>query len=291
MLLFFCVIIITFIILIIKKGINNYSGTKKTNIDFDEFDDLEKIKEIEMKEKETTKYESQILQQVYYDATKKYNDSPIADEKIRGEVEKAKKSLNDFRIIDNVEVEKEDVKEGASIKSLREGGHTFDVELFKKWSRQIFGCIKIGNDEQLAVVKNFITDELFDRFLFQKKQFENDGLEFVTEDLVIENCKLLDYSKGLYQEDIKVLIESKMKEYIQDIKTNKIVRGDNKRYSKKSYVLNFTRKKSDLPEGLIHNCPNCGAEVSQTELGKCRYCNTLLFPIRYNWTLTKFETL
>ena len=57
--------------------------------------------------------------------------------------------------------------------------------------------------------------------------------------------------------------------------------------------LNFINTRS--------HCDSCKHELSLLDMvpilsyvilgGKCRYCNTLVVPIRYNWTLTKFETL
>ena len=47
--------------------------------------------------------------------------------------------------------------DGPVVLKLNENGYHFDVELFKKWSRQIFGCIKIGTKEQLEIVKKFIS--------------------------------------------------------------------------------------------------------------------------------------
>lgn len=118
-----------------------------------------------------------------------------------------------------------------------------------------------------------------------------DGLAFITEDLIIENCKIYDYGKRLENEEVKVLIDAKMKEYIIKKSDNSIIRGDKDNYHSKRISLTFIKQNNNKLEGLIHNCPNCGAEVSQTEFGKCPYCHTLLFPIRYNWTLTKFETM
>lgn len=52
------------------------------------------------------------------------------------------------------------------------------------------------------------------RFWLNKISLENskDGLEFVTEDLVIEKCSLYDYGKSLTKEEIKILIDANMKD-------------------------------------------------------------------------------
>lgn len=70
-----------------------------------------------------------------------------------------------------------------------------------------------------------------------------------------------------------------------------ILRGNKHKFNNKKVLMTFVKKKSEEQEGIIQNCPNCGTALSQVELGKCRYCGTIILPIRYNWTLTKFETM
>ena len=272
-----------------------YSRKRKKKIDFDEFTAVEKIKKQDIEDKQKIEYEAQVLNKVYQDTYEKYNKTDSwgvsAHVNAHEAVEKAKKDLYNFEVIDSVEVKKESVKEAGSIKALKENGNTFDVELFKKWARQICGCIKIGTDEQLKVVKNCMSDELYTRLLFQIKEFEKDGLEFRTEDFMIENCKLLDYGKRLGQEEIQIYIDAKMKEYIVRKSDDTVVRGDRNKYFNKKIIMTFIKKKETAEEGLMHNCPNCGAQIIQTDFGNCRYCQTLILPIRYNWTLVKFETV
>ena len=294
------VVIIIFIFLGLSRITNLISkiirNNKKSEITFDEFDDIEKIKQQEKKEKQEMEYEAKVLDEVYNDT---FNENMNMDNdnvwkainEAQKKVEEAKLHLYNFKILDSVEVEEDNIKEGVSISALRENGNNFDVELFKKWSRQIFGCIKLGTEEQLEVVKKFMTEELYNRLVYQTKQFERDGLEFITEDLLIEQCNVFDYSKGMSKEEIKILIKAKMKEYIMQKSNNQVIRGNKNKFYEKKIIMTFLKKNVEDEEGLATNCPNCGAEVSQTEFGKCRYCNTLIVPIRYNWTLTKFETI
>ena len=108
---------------------------------------------------------------------------------------------------------------------------------------------------------------------------------------MIVNCKLLDYGKRLGQEEIQIYIDAKMKEYIIRKSDNVVIKGNKEKYFSKGIIMTFIKKNDTSIEGLIHNCPNCGAQICQTDFGNCRYCQTLIFPIRYNWTLVKFETV
>ena len=267
----------------------------RKKINFDEFEDISKIKERDQKEKEDILHETMVLDKVYtetYMNSDKYAGSTIlAHLDALDAKEKAKQDLEDFKMLDQVEVEKEGVYEQVPISALREAGNTMEIELFKKWARGIFGCIKIGTEEQLSVVKDFMTEDLYSKFFMQAKAFENDGVTFVTEDIIINSCDIYDYGRSLDKEEIKVLIDANMKEYIIKNSDHKIIRGNNKKYNNKKVLMTFLKRESEEPEGLENNCPNCGTAVNQTELGKCRYCGTIILPIRYNWTLTKFETM
>ena len=289
---------------------NHFKKKKKKEINFDEFSNINEIKAQEQKEKEQMEHESAVLSHVFnetynksidnamYDKDGKYRPDRLTDYDIAKaysqaskETEKARQDLENFQFLDSVKSEKETFKEGSKINALKENGYNFDIDLFKKWCVQIFGCIKIGSVQQLNVVKNFISDPLFQKYEIQAKNFAKDGLEFVTEDLIVENCYIYDYGRGISSEEIKVLINASMKEYIIRKSTGEVLRGDKENSYEKNVIMTFEKKNSNNPEGALTNCPSCGAPLSQTTFGRCSYCHTLLLPIRYNWTLTKFETL
>ena len=272
------------LIIIIPQFSRENHISNKSKINFDEFDDIDEIKKQEKKAKENMEFEYNVLKRVADEAADREQDVDKA-------IEEAKRHLYNFKVLDSVEVGEKKVVEGNSITALKENGNNFDTELFKKWSKQIFQCIKSGKEEQLKIVKHFITEEMYDKLIYQQKRFEQDGLDFVTEDLIIEECKLLDYSKGMSKEEIKIFITAKMKEYIIQKDTKRVIRGNKQTLYKKKIVMTFLKRDIEDKEGVIKNCPNCGAETIQTEFGKCRYCSTLLFPIRYNWTLIDFETM
>lgn len=265
----------------------------KREIEFNEFDDVEKVLQQEEHEKEQLLIDWEILNRVTDEANRRAAeiDTYAAYKHAEREIEKARKDIKNFRFLDSIEVEEDKIYEGATVTAIKENGNNFDTELFKKWAKEIFKCIKSRTEEELNAVKYFITEEMYDRLIFQTKQFEKDGLEFVTEDLMIMDCKLLEYGNWLEKEEIKVLVKAKMKEYIIQKSTDKILRGSNNNFYEKEIVMTFLKRNVEDKEGFLRNCPNCGAETTQTSFGRCRYCNTLIFPIRYNWVLTRFETM
>ena len=273
------------------------SNTKQTDIGFDEFDDIEEVGIEEAKRKREMQYEYEVLEQVYnesfdrsYDETD--NSLDIMDIiEAHKNVEEAKKDLYNFKVLDSVQVKDEKSPEGKYIDSIKSNQKNFDVELFKNWSMQIFKCIKMGREEELKIVEKIMTQQMYNKLLQQIEKFQKDGLEFITEALMIREVSIIDYAKTISREEIKVLVKAKMKEYIIDKRIGKVIRGDNKKIYDKKVVMTFLKKNVNGKEGFITNCPNCGAETSESVFGKCKYCDTLVFPIRYNWTLIKFETI
>lgn len=276
----------------IKKHLYKKKLSKR-KIKFDKFDDVEKVLQQDEHEKEQLLTDWEILNRVTEEANRKAAifDTYEAHKRSEREIKQVKKDIKNFRLLDSVEIEEDKIYEASTVTAIKENGNNFDIELFKKWCKEIFKCIKSGTEEELKIVKYFMTEEMYDRLLFQTKQFEKDGLEFVTEGLMIMDCKLIEYGNWLEKEEIKVLVKAKMKEYIIQKSTNKILRGNNKNFYEKEIVMTFLKRNTGDKEGFMSNCPNCGAETTQTTLGRCRYCDTLVFPIRYNWTLIRFETI
>lgn len=285
----FIVTAILTMILFIPRIIKKYKIKKKNEkFNFDEFKDIEEIKEVEDNSLEELNNEWKVLNDIAYDMykDKKNNIFDIAKEQRR-----AVRDMQNFEFLDSVEVEEETNKEGVHISKIQEKINGFEAELFKKWSKQIFKCIKLGGEEELEIIKKFITFQLYEKLICQKRNFEKDGLEYITEDLMIEDVSIVDYAEAINKEEIKICIEARMKEYILDKNTQKVLRGNKEKSYDKKIIMTFLKQNLTSEEGFITNCPNCGAESTQVEFGKCKYCDTLVFPIRYNWTLIKFETI
>lgn len=265
----------------------------KKELKFDEFDDIEASLKQEEHEKNQLLIDWEILNRVTNEANIKIALSETEQEysDAKKTLKRVEKDIENFRFLDSVEVEEDKIYEGSTITSIKENGINIDTKLFKKWCKEILKCIKSGTEEELKAIRYFIAEEMYDKLIDQKRKFEQDGLDFITDELIIKDCKLIEYGNWLEKEEIKVLIKVKMKEYIIQKSTNRILRGSNRKFSEKNIIMTFLKQNINEKEGFITNCPNCGAETTQTSLGKCRYCDTLVFPIRYNWVLTKFETM
>lgn len=299
-------IIIEEIVRIFKK-----SKDKKQEITIDEFDSLKEEDEKKKKAEEQLKFDSDVVDAVSSNAFVKsidesyqkkrhsYGSSVHLDESditrayaASKEAEKqAKKDLYNFRLIDSVEVEKESYKEGSKISLLKEHGYNYDISLFKKWCIQLFRFIKIGEPSQFLTAKAYMTDTLSQKYETQANNFAKDNLEFITEDLVVENCYIYEFTHGVSKDELQVLIVASMKEYILNKNTGEVLRGSKDNPLEKSIIMTFEKSPSFKNEGILLNCPNCGFPLSQTDFEKCHTCQATIIPINYNWILTKFETI
>lgn len=229
---------------------------KKKNFTFNEYEDLDKIEQ-NYSENEQLKNELQLTQKNFFINSEDENNA----------------------------------KENVSISRILGDDNNFDAELFKKWSKNIFLYLQLGDEKDLELIKHSVEENLLNRKLQLLKDFNRDNIELRREDLLIEELKIYDYSKWLDKAEIKVYIKAKLREYIINKNTQKVLKGTRKKLSERNYILTFEKQDSIEQVGFISNCPNCGAAIADTEFGKCQYCGSLINPIRYNWKLIKYVVL
>lgn len=326
------VILLGIILIITKMITNEKENNKdEKEISFNEFDDLEKIqqkkrdrKHIEnenkalerimreqeqyrmvqeekrMREEERlTKLRNRITSDEEQIANGMIDSVNIVGEAINDTISSINKMVEDkekrkkTKILDNFEADTENkIYEGSEINEISENYSNFNLELFKKWSKGIFLCIEIGEQEELEIIKDLILPEMYNMLIKNANKLKQDGLKLQREEIYIEEIKLIDYGKKINKEEIKILIKSQMKEYIMNIKNKKAVRGSKNRIKEKNILMTFHKKIDKLEEeGFVQNCQNCGAPIAQVEFGRCKYCESIVLPIRYNWTLVKFQTI
>ena len=248
---------------------------QKNKLNISEFENFDKIKQEEL-EREQLENEWEFIEDVY---NQKYPNDP----------QKVKEKINSIKIMDNFEPEKTELVDGTQVRKILEKNQNFDVNLFKKWSSNIFEYIQLGNVEELKLIKSSMSDVLYDKRILQLQSFEKDGLEIKRDSLLVKDVKIYDYYSSGNEEKIKIYIKADLKEYIINKNNKKVLRGNKKKIVEKQYILTF--KKIDINEaiGFINNCPNCGGSIIDNEFGRCKYCGSLINPIRYNWFLEKIE--
>ena len=205
-------------------------------------------------------------------------------------IEKGKKDIKNSDFLGSVNFkESNEIYESIHIDKISENSKDFNADLFKKWAKEIFETLQLGSIEDKKIIKEFVLEELFDTILNQEQQLANDNLKYIKEDFTINDIDLFDYSKALNKEEIQVLINATLREYVIDNSSNQILKG-NQKLKEKKYVMTF-QKRSDTPVVIEKNCPNCGGNISDLDFSRCKYCGSLILPIRYDWTLIKLEII
>lgn len=270
---FLCV---TCVIPIIKEIISALSKLiRKQKFKFNDFEDYNQVKQNES-EREQLENEWEFIEESY---SQKYNKK------------KVKNKMKSIKLIDTFEASENEIKDGISVKKLLEENNDFDMNLFKKWGSNLFEYIQLGNVEEIKLIKNSMSEVLFDKKIIQLQNFERDNIDLKRDDLLIEDVKLIDYSSGSGKSLIKMYIKTRLKEYIINKKNNRVIRGNKRVLTDRNYILTFQKINSDEVEGFIGNCSKCGGLVSENEFCRCTYCGNLVNPIRYNWILVKMELL
>lgn len=255
------IIVLIIIYVIVRKIIGPKVGNiikennEKNSFSFNEFEDFEKIEQQE-EENEQLKNEWNAIKGTYSEQN-----------------------------------EEEELKEGVPIATILKEDTAFDADLFKKWSKNIFEYMQLGKEEELKQIKDSISEELFDRKIQQLHRFERDNLELKRENLLIEEIKIMDYSRWSDKAELKVYVETQLTEYIINKTTQKVLKGNNEKINNRSFIMTFRKKDSEKQVGFVRNCQSCGATIADTEFSRCQYCGSLVNPIRYNWTLIKFEVI
>ena len=158
---------------------------------------------------------------------------------VHKELEKAKKHLRNFRIIDNIKVESDEIAEGNTINKLTENKINLDIDSFKNLCSNIFAILMTGTTEEIETINNLISNDISSKFIKQISQFQKDNLDYKREDLIIEELSLFDFEKTNENYKIKVFVKAKLKEFIAEKNTGKILRGNPNIMVKKQILLTF----------------------------------------------------
>lgn len=171
----------------------------------------------------------------------------------------------------------------------------FNKEEFLSFAKNVF--IKLQEawmDRDWSAVRMFETTELFERHQRQLQGYIDRHQINMLEKICIESAYLKSFRFSGDKEILRVLINSKMIDYIIDENTGNIIKGDTTTERHNTYELTFIRtegmKTNDENSGVkTTNCPNCGAPIKITSSGKCEYCGSVVTTGKYDWVLSNLS--
>lgn len=144
-------------------------------------------------------------------------------------------------------------------------------------------------------VRPFESDELFNTHARQLQEFIDSRTTNVVDDIGILRTTITDYHDNGSTESLDVYMRARLKDYIINDETGKVVEGDPEREIFMEYELVMSRRKgvvTRLAENTaVTTCPNCGANVSINASGECEYCNSVVSSGDFDWVLTRLDVL
>lgn len=142
---------------------------------------------------------------------------------------------------------------------------------------------------KLDDVKDVITDEIYNMYESQLATLEVKGEQNIMKDIQLKQSCLRDVTNQNGTITIKTNYVIEMYDYIADVNTKKLIRGEDKEKICILYEMSF-RKALSEDEKVTH-CPNCGAKVEMNSTGTCEYCGSKLVSENTKWVLTEKKVI
>lgn len=171
----------------------------------------------------------------------------------------------------------------------------FNKAEFLTWAGDMFVKLQYAwADRNLEAVRYFVTPELYEQTNNQVQRYITNKQINKLERVSVNISRLYSFEHQGDRDILRIVLESKMVDYIVDETTGNIIRGDQATNVVNPYILTFVRKTGvKTPEGGIKpvtmNCPNCGGATTILSSGKCPYCGSIITTRDNNWTLSEMK--
>ena len=144
-------------------------------------------------------------------------------------------------------------------------------------------------DFKLEDIKDKVTDEIYTMYESQLATLEVKGEQNIMKDIQLKQSCLKDVTNQNGTITIKTNYVIEMYDYIADVNTKKLIRGEDNKKIRILYEMSF-RKALSEDEKVTH-CPNCGAKVEMNSTGTCEYCGSKLVSENTKWVLTEKKVI
>ena len=173
----------------------------------------------------------------------------------------------------------------------------FNKDTFLAWSKEVYVTLQQAwMKRDWAKIRPFEKEELFAQHQKLLQEYIEQGRINVMERINVNQAFLQKYERDPQYEYLTVYMQVRIRDYIIDEKTKKVLMGDPNNDCYMKYLLKFTRKngvKTD-PASAGKNivaCPHCGAPTQITSAGKCEYCGFIVTTGDYDWVLCDMQSV
>lgn len=175
-------------------------------------------------------------------------------------LKKEKLNYIDYKILDNTEILNQ-------IPNL-------NIDNFYKETFNIYKEVQLAwMDNDIERVRSILSDEMFNTYRMQLETLRVKNQKNIMEDITLKNVYITNIIKENNKEIIDVIMNVTCKDYLIDITTKKVLRGN------KDKVWNYEYKLSYMRTIVFKNtdtCPNCGAPLNYGQSVKCEHCGTII---------------
>jgi predicted lipid-binding transport protein (Tim44 family) len=179
---------------------------------------------------------------------------------------------------------------GQGIAALRAADPAFSPDAFRVRVRTAFDALQDAWCKQnLDAGRAFLSPGAYFTWRTQLETLAAEGRRNVMEQSAVQRIEPILIVHGRVYDDITVRISAAAADFEVD-KDNRIVFGDR---VVRPFTEDWTFQRSvgvattQKPGTLENTCPNCGAPVSLTQIGECRYCKAAVTSGKFDWVVSR----
>ncbi len=179
---------------------------------------------------------------------------------------------------------------GQGIAALRAADPAFSPDAFRERVRTAFLALQDAWCKQnLDAGRAFLSPGAYFTWRAQLETLAAEGRRNVMEQSTVQRIEPVLIVHGRVYDDITVRISAAAADFEVD-QNNHIVFGDR---VVRPFTEDWTFQRSvgvattQKPGTLENTCPNCGAPVSLTQIGECRYCKAAVTSGKFDWVVSR----
>ncbi len=145
--------------------------------------------------------------------------------------------------------------------------------------------------QNLDAGRAFMSPGAYFTWSAQLETMAAEGRRNIMENLNVRSIEPVRIVHGRVFDDLTVRISASAADYEVD-QNNKIVFGDR---TARPFMEDWTFQRSvgvatsNKPGTLENTCPSCGAPVSLTQIGECRYCKAAVTSGKFDWVVSRID--
>jgi len=181
---------------------------------------------------------------------------------------------------------------GQGIAALRAADPAFSPDAFRVRVRTAFVALQDAWCKQnLDAGRAFLSPGAYFTWRTQLETLAAEGRRNVMEHSTVQHIEPILIVHGRVYDDITVRISAAAADFEVD-KDNRIVFGDR---VVRPFTEDWTFQRSvgvattQKPGTLENTCPNCGAPISLTQIGECRYCKAAVTSGKFDWVVSRID--